>query len=449
MTESHRKNRILEYLVVGLGFAIPIAFFFYYPHIPAAGEAMDAERIVATFDPSPMNFTREPLTPAPEFGQLYTNVQLIDAESGGGLDVVATDSRTGRLVRLTRKGEGDWSSQVLNPDKELPGPGHVTPIDLDKDGDLDFLVSCIGGVQPTNDLVGRVVWFENDNGTYKTRDILKHVRRVTDAQGGDFDNDGDIDLVVAVFGGLLTGEILYLENNGNQEFTDYELIKISGTIHVPVADFDGDGDLDFAAIVSQEEEEVIAFENPGDGFKNAKRHWIFSSWNFDLGTAGMVANDLDQDGDQDLIIPIGDNLELINNAPQPWHGVRWLENKGDWKFEEKKIADIGGVYGVSPSDLDNDGDTDIAVVTMFNDWSQEGAGSVLWLENDGSQNFKTWQIASDPIQLATVACGDVNQDGKNDIVTGSFHFRKPSINFGSVDAFLQVGNGKSSEGASE
>jgi hypothetical protein len=163
----------------------------------------------------------------------------------------------------------------------------------------------------------------------------------------------------------------------------------------------------------------------------------------------MVANDLDQDGDQDLIIPIGDNLELINNAPQPWHGVRWLENKGDWKFEEKKIADIGGVYGVSPSDLDNDGDTDIAVVTMFNDWSQEGAGSVLWLENDGSQNFKTWQIASDPIQLATVACGDVNQDGKNDIVTGSFHFRKPSINFGSVDAFLQVGNGKSSEGASE
>ncbi len=60
----------------------------------------------------------------------------------------------------------------------------------------------------------------------------------------------------------------------------------------------------------------------------------------------MVATDLDQDGDQDFLIALGDNLELINNAAQPWHGVKWLENKGDWKEcregeEEKDKEECG------------------------------------------------------------------------------------------------------------
>ena len=358
------------------------------------------------------------------------------------MDVVTADCRTGLVKRLSHKPDGDWQETIINQDRLLPGPGGVNPVDFDGDGDIDYLVSCIGGIQPTNDLVGRVCLLKNNDGVFETIDILNNVRRVTDAQYGDFDNDGDLDLVVAVFGGLLQGQILYLENDGDLNFTDHELMNISGAIHVPVGDFDDDGDLDFAALVSQEEEEVIAFENPGDGFVNAKRHWIFSSSNFDLGTAGMVATDLDQDGDQDFLIALGDNLELINNAAQPWHGVKWLENKGDWNFESHQIASVGGIYGVAPADFDGDGDIDVAAVSMFNDWSQENAASVVWLENDGKQNFKTWQVASDPIQLSCVTCGDINNDGTPYIVTGSFHFRRPFAKFGSVDAFLNPAEAK-------
>ena len=156
----------------------------------------------------------------------------------------------------------------------------------------------------------------------------------------------------------------------------------------------------------------------------------------------MVATDLDQDGDQDFLIAIGDNLELINNAAQPWHGVKWLENKGDWNFESHQIASVGGIYGVAPADFDGDGDIDVAAVSIFNDWSQEDAASVVWLENDGKQNFRTWQVASEPIQLSCVTCGDVNNDGTPDIVTGSFHFRRPYSKYGSVDAFLNPARGK-------
>ena len=40
------------------------------------------------------------------------------------------------------------------------------------------------------------------DGVFETIDILKNVRRVTDAQYGDFDNDGDLDLA-ATFPGLV------------------------------------------------------------------------------------------------------------------------------------------------------------------------------------------------------------------------------------------------------
>ncbi len=442
MNSGKEQNQILTAVLVVLMLVIPVGFYFFNDDIQARGKPVDVERIQASFDPSEIKFTRESLLPDPEFGQLFANLKLLPSADSDWLDVVAADCRTGLVKRLSHKPDGGWQETIINQDRLLPGPGGVNPVDFDGDGDIDYLVSCIGGIQPTNDLVGRVCLLKNNDGVFETIDILKNVRRVTDAQYGDFDSDGDLDLVVAVFGGLLQGQILYLENDGDLNFIDHELMNISGAIHVPVGDFDDDGDLDFAALVSQEEEEVIAFENPGDGFVNAKRHWIFSSSNFDLGTAGMVATDLDQDGDQDFLIALGDNLELINNAAQPWHGVKWLENKGDWNFESHQIASVGGIYGVAPADFDGDGDIDVAAVSIFNDWSQENAASVVWLENDGKQNFKTWQVASDPIQLSCVTCGDINNDGTPDIVTGSFHFRRPFAKFGSVDAFLNPAEAK-------
>jgi hypothetical protein len=62
---------------------------------------------------------------------------------------------------------------------------------------------------------------------------------------------------------------------------------------------------------------------------------------------------------------------------------------------------------------------------MFNKWDQEDSVSIIWLENDGNQEFKSWRIDTAPIQLATVACGDLNGDGLADIVAGSFHVIPP------------------------
>ena len=422
-------------------FAILFPFFaiFGTPYLKPMAPAYEVVKPVVSYPDSEVSFHSESAYPPPEFGQMFTNVQLVDINQDNKLDVVACDARRGIVVNLIRQADGTWVESVLNSDYLISAPSHATPIDLDQDGDLDFVVAALGGIMPTNGFVGRVFWLNNTGDGYETVELLRDVRRVTDVQPGDFDGDGDTDLVVAVFGGLLQGQILWLENNGNQEFTDYELMTVSGTIHVPVEDFDGDGDLDVAAIVTQEEEEVWIFENDGTGLNDAVIHRVYTSWNFDLGGAGMTSCDLDQDGDKDLLVSLGDNLELINNFPQPWHGCLWLENKGDLKFESKHIGSVPGVYGCAPGDFDGDGDTDVAVVTMFNDWNQENSASVVWLENDGQQNFKTWQVSDRPIQLASVACGDIDQDGRDDIVTTCFQFRSPADRFGSVDIFLNEG----------
>jgi hypothetical protein len=437
--KQHRKAQRFWTIILAIScVAVPISGYALIA-IVCQPEPLKVNLPQAVFQPSPIRFSRTSVGPIPTQGQMITNITFADINADSHVDILAADARRGEIACYRNDGNMNWKREVLNKDQLIPAPSHITPLDLDGDGDQDFLISALGRIQPTNDEVGRLMWLENRGDGYTLHSILDNVRRVTDAQGGDFDADGDIDLVVAVFGGPLQGQILYLENDGQQNFTDYELLAVSGTIHVPVDDFDDDGDLDFAAVVTQDEEEVIGFVNDGTGFRtNRDRTRLYASWNFDLGGAGMIARDLDLDGDKDLLLSLGDNLELMHNYPQPWHGCVWLENQGDWQFIPHRIANIGGIYATETADIDLDGDLDIIVVSMFNDWSQKNAASVLWLENDGKQNFTTYQIADQPVQLATVGCADLNHDGQMDIVTGSFHFRRPFNRFGSVDVFSVI-----------
>jgi len=372
-----------------------------------------------------------PIGPAPFFRPTITNTQIVDFDDDGANDVIVCDAQTQAVYCYRRKPDGAWEEQLLGD--QLIAPAHATVVDLDEDGDSDVVVSVMGNLYPDDGVIGSLVLLDNQDGTFVRKLLLDDVRRVVDAQPGDFDGDGDVDLAVAVFG-YLRGQILWLENRGDGGFLDHELMSAPGTIHVPVDDYDGDGDVDIVAVVSQDEEEVWAFENVGGGDFKSRRLW--TTVNYDIGAAGLVKHDLDGDGDADLLLPVGDNLEDSFSIPQPYHGCLWLENRGDWQFEAQRIATFPGAYAAAASDLDADGDQDVVLCSMVNHWDSPDAPSLVWLENDGRQNFEQHPIATQPIMLVTVDCGDLNGDERPDVVAGGLHLYPPFDRLGRVSSWL-------------
>lgn len=389
---------------------------------------------VAHFLPSALSFHRQTLGPEPGFRPQITNVKIVDLDNDGLMDVIVCDGQRNRVFWYRQLPGNRWEEIPLGD--ELNCPACATPVDLDGDGDLDLVVAVLGSVYPTDERVGQVVWLENlGGGKFKNHVLLDDVRRVSDVQVGDLNGDGRPDIAVAVFG-YHHGEILWLENRGGGRFRDHLLLATKGPSHVPIGDFDGDGKLDIAALVSQDHEEVWVFENRGKGEFVPRR--IFQSLNFDLGSAGLIATDLDRDGKLDLLLSAGDNMEINHHYPQTWHGVVWLRNQGGWRFEPRRIGSIGGVYAVAVADFDGDGDNDVVAACMFNDWHSPGAASLVLLENDGRQNFTPKMLADRPIHLATVAAGDLDGDGRPDIVAGSLFLDDlPPSRIGRVTLWLQ------------
>ena len=154
-----------------------------------------------------------------------------------------------------------------------------------------------------------------------------------------------------------------MRNLGGWRFESQIVNTQSGCVHTPVADFDGDGRPDFAALVSQEWEEVHLFRGDGAGKFSASLVW--GSTNEDYGSSGLAAADLNGDGKPDLIYTNGDGFDYAGYGRRAWHGVQWLENRGGGKFAFHRVGDMPGAYGPCAADLNGDGFVDLLTVSCF------------------------------------------------------------------------------------
>lgn len=350
-----------------------------------------------------------------------THLSIVDLDADGLLDVLVCDAKLKRVSWIQQKPAGTYTERMVG--SEIAAPAHVTPSDIDLDGDLDLLVAEMGMIVPNNDKIGAVVVLENTGDEqFSNRILVERIARVTDIQPGDFDGDGDVDLAVGQFG-YDDGEIRWMENHGNWEFESHNLLNLSGTVHTPVGDFDGDGDLDIAALVSQEWESVYVFENRGSGRFKARR--IFHSANEDYGSSGLSLVDLDQDGDADLLYTNGDAFDYIPPSPRPWHGIQWLENRGNLEFQFHRIDNMPGAFSPTAVDIDRDGDLDVVAVSAFNNWTDPSAQSMMWFENDGHQQFTAHDLLSRPSHLLVLDHGDMDGDGWVDLVSGGLYSYPP------------------------
>ena len=125
---------------------------------------------------------------------------------------------------------------------------------------------------------------------------------------------------------------------------------------MPVADLNGDKRPDFVALVAQQYEHVVAFLNRGPG-RGFRQETIFRAITPVWGSSGIQLVDLDKDGDLDVLMTNGDTLDDF--TIRPFHGVRWLENKGEFPFVQHDLVAMPGVHRAQAVDIDGDGDLDV------------------------------------------------------------------------------------------
>ncbi len=369
--------------------------------------------------------------PVTEFGRpLVTHLQIVDLDGDGLADIVYGEAQKNTVRWIRQFPRGVFTEQIIGED--IPAPAHVSTADVYGRGRLDVLVASMGQITPNNDRIGAVVVLENlGNRHFQKRVLIDHVPRVTDVRGVNLvgHKDGKLDLVVGQFG-YAQGETRWMENKGDWQFESRIVNSQSGCIHTPVADFDGDGRVDFAALISQEWEEVHWFRNLADGqFRDSL---IWGSTNEDYGSSGLDVADVNRDGKPDLIYTNGDGFDYAVRGPHPWHGMQWLENRGGGNFAFHRVGNLPGAYSPCAADLNGDGFMDLLAVSCFADESNPQAAAMMAWINDGHENFTPVTLARRPYQFVTAAVGDLDGNGVPVIVTGGFHALPPFEQLSSI-----------------
>ncbi|MFQ5766506.1 MAG: FG-GAP-like repeat-containing protein [Acidobacteriota bacterium] len=306
--------------------------------------------------------------------------------------------------------------------------------DLDGDDLIDLLTSTMDPRGPLTFL------HNNGDGTFEDRTAVAGL----DSQLGglnlsltDYDNDGDIDILV-LRGGWLEGEghirNSLLANDGSGRFTDVTRRAGLARPALPTqtgvwADYDGDGDLDlFVGNEGERRAEGMRFfddnlfRNNGDG--------TFTDVAEEAGVAnhrwvkGAAWGDFDNDGDPDLYVSnIGPNRLYRNNGDGTFKDIA-----GELGVTEP----VGRSFGTWFFDYDNDGDLDLFVIAYLAGMKDIAADIMgrtkgdprswprLYRNDGGRFTDVTVSAGLDHPHLPMGASfGDINEDGYPDIYLGT------------------------------
>ncbi|MEO8272348.1 MAG: VCBS repeat-containing protein, partial [Aureliella sp.] len=374
-----------------------------------------------TEEPSPIRF--EAIHGLGNSGTPAATAQVLwDASTRS---VLFTDMLNGTLRSW---GPGpQWPSNRSDVRESLLGTGknicRTFPFDWDQDGLQDFLVGELGSFPVGDHQNGGVgLIFGSPDGNLPSLRIAEGLGRTIEAKPFDYDSDGDNDLLVADFGWRETGSLRLLRNIGGSsqkpEFKLETLDNRHGVLGVEVADLDGDSLLDFAVAYGQEFETVEVFYNQGKETFDHRVILQLPDPSYNVSSLQIV--DLDQDGQLDIVYTCGDTMDTM--LAKPFHGLRWARNLGDRNWEDRDLGLLVGALQSTVADFDNDGDYDIAAIGLYPKGPNDPGAfdSICWWEQKAELNFERHSIERDNCTHATCSSGDVNGDGRIDLIVGDW-----------------------------
>jgi hypothetical protein len=335
----------------------------------------------------------------PETGIFGRDPALFDLEGDGDLDVADANRYDANNALYANDGAAHFAAVDAGAWTAASGHGLVRSADLDGDGDGD-LVSA-------SDLPGELATvFHNGGGTFPGSVVVPGADFARDVAAGDFDLDGDVDLVLARCASNALENRLFRNDLGTFVLDAGGFPAIATTSwSLATIDADLDGDLDLVEGCDGEDRlwrndaGAFAFV-PGGLPENLPR------------TEGWGIGDVDLDGRLDAM------AGTTGTAYPPASGV--ASNRLFLGTAAGTFADataqlspaVASTRGVGLADYDVDGDPDALWI---------GAPSLL-LANDGSGSFADTgaEDFSSPyeMQLGDVAVGDLDGDLDPDAFLG-------------------------------
>ena len=273
--------------------------------------------------------------------------------------------------------------------------------DVDGDGDLDALTAN-GRHWAQQDYV----YFNSGDGRMLEAAPIGDRLSASYILGpGDFDKDGDIDLVVVRDN--LPAQLYLNDGKGNYSFEK----NIKGTggpaRSAVVLDANGDGALDIA-IVSRRGADIIVFGDGTGGFTSDD-----ALPGDGIGSTGIAAADMDDDGDIDLVIARRDGQQSI-----------LMTNSGAGKYQAKALEGSIGDHRKSViADFDQDGLKDIILLST-------SGSHTLYKTTRGTDFSGVSKFGETGREVKSMAAADLDGDGDIDLVEGTKTINAVYINAG-------------------
>ena len=297
-------------------------------------------------------------------------------------------------------------------------PGFATTADFNNDGILDLAVALY---IPNS----AAVLLGSGDGTFPSRFFFPKTESQVGGvlAVGDFNEDGNADIVSLSF------EVDFHAGNGDGTFQLPSHSPFNGLdpLRIAVADFNHDGHLDIA-IANHAGQNVSVLLGNGDGTFQAETDYPLVNSPLEL-----VAADLNNDGSPDLAVSLGCSDSICDHGE-----VDVLLNNQDGTFQPAVGYSAGVVTeGIAAGDLNHDGNTDIVATNSA--FGAMSTASVFMGNGDGTlKPAVNYSVEGGPV---SVAIADLDGDGNLDLAVANTLSNSVSVLRGNGDGTFQSARG--------